>query len=108
MSRVLLSAAARQDRRAITEYTVERFGVQQARRLRDRFETLLNALAESPLIGRNREELDPPGHTFRYLVAMKSFVIVYEPAEDGIRIVRLLHGARDLAAELESDAGNVE
>ena len=108
MSRVLLSAAVRQDRRAITEYTVKRFGVQQARRLRDRFETLLNALAESPLIGRNREELDPPGHTSRYLVAMKSFVIVYEPAEDGIRIVRLLHGARDLAAELESDAGNVE
>jgi toxin ParE1/3/4 len=106
MSRVLLSEAAGQDRRAITEYTVQGFGVQQARRLRDRFETALNVLAESPLLGRRRVELDPPDHTFRYLVVMKSFIIVYEPAEDGIRVARLLHGARNLAAELERDAGN--
>ncbi len=106
MSRVILSEAARQDRRAITEYTVDRFGIQQARRLRDRFEAALRALAESPLIGRGREELDPSGHTFRYLVVLKSFVIVYEPTEDGIRVARLLHGARNLAAELKRDAGN--
>ena len=37
---------------------------------------------------------------------MKSFIIVYEPVDDGIRVVRLLHGARDLAAELSSDAGD--
>ena len=108
MNRVLFSEAARQDRRASTEYTVERFGVQQARRLRDRFETALCTLSESPLIGRGREELDPPGHTFRYLVVMRSFVIVYEPAEDGIRVARLLHGARNLVAELERDAGTRE
>lgn len=103
MNRVVLSEAARSDRRAITEYTVERLGVGQARRLRDRFEAALNSLAESPLIGRTRKELDPPGHTFRYSVVMKSFIIVYESTDDGIRVARFLHGARHLVAELANE-----
>jgi len=106
MSRVVLSEAARADRGEITAYTVERFGIAQARRLRDRFQATLNSLAESPLIGRTNEELDPPGRTFRYFVVMKSFIIVYEPTDDGIRVARLLHGARNLAAELDRDAGD--
>lgn len=108
MSRVVLSEAARFDRREITAYTVERFGLAQARRLRDRFEATLNSLAESPLIGRTNEELDPPGRSFRYFVVMKSFIIVYEPTDEGIRVARLLHGARNLAAELDRDAGDEE
>ena len=105
MSRAVLSAAARLDRREITATTVERFGLQQARRLRDRFQAALETLAESPLIGRTHEELDPPGRAFRTFVLMKRFVIVYEPTDNGIRVVRLLHGARQLAAELDQDAG---
>jgi len=106
MSRILLSESARLDRREIIAYTVERFGIQGARRLRDRFETTLNTLAEAPLIGRSHKELDPVGHTFRYFVVMKRFIIVYEPTDDGIRVARLLHGARNLAAELDRDAGD--
>lgn len=103
MSRVVLSEAARDDRREITAFTVKRFGIGQARRLRDQFQTTLNNLAGSPLIGRTNEELDPPGRSFRYFVVMKSFIIVYEPTDDGIRVARLLHGARNLAAELDHD-----
>ena len=80
MSRVVLSEAARDDRRELTAFTMKRFGIGQARRLRDLFQTTLNNLAESPLIGRTNEELDPPGQSFRYFVLMKSFVIVYEPS----------------------------
>ena len=76
MSRVVLSEAARVDRREITAHTVEHFGIGQARRLRDHFQAVLNSLAESPLIGRTSGELDPPGHTFRYSVVMKSCIIV--------------------------------
>jgi plasmid stabilization system protein ParE len=65
MSRAVLSAAARLDRREITAATAERFGIQQARRLRDRFQAALQTLAESPLSGRTHEELDPPGRGFR-------------------------------------------
>ena len=106
MSRIVFSQKARRDRRQITVYTVERFGVEQARRLRDQFEAALNALAEAPLIGRTNVELDPPGHSFRHSVLMSSFIIVYERAEDSIRVARLLDGARNLAAELKRDAGD--
>lgn len=108
MNQIILSEAARRDRREITAYTVEHFGVQQARRLRERFEAALNTLAESPIIGRTNEALDPPGHSFRYSVVMKRFIIVYEPTGTGIRVARLLHGARNLAVELERDAGEDE
>jgi plasmid stabilization system protein ParE len=57
MSRIVLSAAARADRRAVTAYTVERSGVHQARRLRDRFAQVFNILAHKPAIGRLRPEL---------------------------------------------------
>ena len=105
MSRVVLSEAARLDRREITAYTVERFGLAQVRRLRDLLEATLDSLADSPRIGRTHEELDPPGRSFRYFAVMKSLIIVYEPTDDGIRVARLLHGARNLAEELGRDTG---
>lgn len=106
MSRVVFSEAARIDRRSITAYSVERFGIEQARRLCERFQATLNALAEPPLLGRTNEDLDPPGHSFRYFVVMKIFIIAYESTDNRIRVVRLLHGARNLAAELDRDAGD--
>ena len=106
MTRIAFSVAARDDRRAITAYTVERFGIHQARRLRARFERVLNTLADTAMIGRTRHELDPPGRTFRYFVVMKLFVIVYEPTPSGIRVARILHGMRRLAAELDRDTGD--
>ena len=106
MSKVIFSKAAVADRRTITAYTVKRFGIEQARRLRERFEATIDSLSASPLTGRRREDLDPPGRSFRYQSLLKTFIIVYEPADDGIRVVRLLHGARNLAAELARDAGD--
>lgn len=103
--RILLSEASRRDRRAITAYTVERFGLEQARRLRRAMQRAVEDLARSPLLGRTCAELDPPRHAFRYFVLFRRFSVVYEPIEDGIRIARILHGARSLAQELERDAG---
>lgn len=77
-----------------------------ARRLRERFEETIESPEKAPFIGHRRQDLDPPGRSFRNLAVLKSFIIVYEPVEDGIRIVRLLHGARNLAAELARDAGD--
>lgn len=106
MNQVVFSEAARADRRAITDYTVERFGIGQARRLRANFARAVQTLAATPRIGSLREALDPPGRRFRYFVVMKRFVIVYEPTATGIRIARILHEMRNLAAELDRDAGD--
>jgi len=106
VNRVVFSEAARADRREITDYTVERFGIGQGRRLRANFARAVESLAATPRIGSLREALDPPGRTFRYFVVMKRFVIVYQPTATGIRIARILHGMRNLAAELDRDAGD--
>lgn len=74
--------------------------------MRANFERVLSILADTPTIGHLRDELDPPGHSFRYFVVMKRFIVVYEPTEPGIRVARILHGTRNLAAELNRDAGD--
>ncbi len=105
MARVLLSNAAAADLEEIGDYTLEKFGLNQAVKIRKQFEETLSALADAPLTAPRREEYDPPGKTFRYRFALKRFVIVYEPADDGIRVARILHGARDLVRELGRETG---
>jgi toxin ParE1/3/4 len=48
-------------------------------------------LAAMPLIGRQREELLPRLRSF----PVSCYVIFYRPIENGVEIVRVLHGARD-------------
>lgn len=107
-ARIVFSVSAREDRRAITAYTIEQFGVGQAHRPRVTFERVLDRLADNPMIGTRKQGLDPPGHSFRYLAVMKRFVVVYQPTDSGIRVARILHGMRDLAAELDRDAGDAD
>ena len=45
-----------------------------------------------PEMGRKRPEL---GHELRSFV-IKNYVIFYDPIPDGIFVVRVLHGARDI------------
>ncbi|MGH7989069.1 MAG: type II toxin-antitoxin system RelE/ParE family toxin [Limisphaerales bacterium] len=44
-----------------------------------------------PLLGREREELLPRLRSF----PVSRYVIFYRPMENGIEVVRVLHGARD-------------
>lgn len=106
MNRVRLSRAAESDLEAIDDYTIEHFGLAQAIRTAATFEAALIHLADHPLSGRLNEEHSPPGRDFRYRLVLSSFVIVYEPWEEGIRVARVLHGARDLQVELERESGD--
>lgn len=53
-------------------------------------------LATSPLMGRTRDELLPGIRSF----PVGHCVIFYQPIADGIEVVRVLHGARDLPSVL--------
>lgn len=108
MKRVSLSLAAERDLDEIDDYTIEHFGLDQAIRTTERFRETFRGLAEMPFSGQLRPEISPPGRTFRYRTLLRSFVIVYEPTDDGIRVARVVHGARELVAELERDAGDDE
>lgn len=106
MTRVLLSRAAEADLDEIDAYTRETFGLGQAITLRKQFREALDLLAVSPLAAPNRPEYDPPGKSFRYRSVLRRFIIVYEPLSGGVRVARILHGARDLADTLVRDAGD--
>ena len=61
-------------------------------RLIDRFDETLKMLAQNPLAGRAREDLAPRVRSF----PIGNYLLFYRPAQHGIELIRVLHGARDL------------
>lgn len=59
-------------------------------------ETRLNLLATQSNMGRRRDELMNGLRS----VPVGRYVIFYLPRQDGIEVVRVLHGARDIDADL--------
>jgi toxin ParE1/3/4 len=60
----------------------------------------LRLLAEQPNIGRVRDELAKDMRSF----PLGRYVIFYVVLPNGIEVVRVLHGARDLAVIFQSDS----
>ena len=54
----------------------------------------IQALAERPMLGRKRDELAESLRSF----PVGRYVIFYRPLQNGVEVVRVLHGARDLDA----------
>jgi toxin ParE1/3/4 len=52
----------------------------------------LHTIAEQPHIGRPRDELETGVRSF----PIGQYIIFYRPIPNGIDIIRVLHGARDL------------
>lgn len=63
-----------------------------ADRVLDEIEQRFFALVENPLMGRLRPDIAPE---LRYFV-VGNYLILYRTISDGIQIVRVVHGARDL------------
>jgi len=49
-------------------------------------------LASMPYMGRQRDQLTPGLRSF----PVRNYLIFYRPRDNGIEVVRVLHGARDL------------
>ena len=64
-----------------------------ADRLADRIDSQCNRLAEMPRLGRARDDLAEGLRSF----TMGNYVLFYVPLDDGIELIRVLHGARDFA-----------
>ena len=64
----------------------------------EQLEASLLLWASQPLLGRGRDELQPRLHS----MAFGRYVVFYEPLPDGIDVVRVLHGSRDLGPLLGS------
>lgn len=64
------------------------FGVDQAERYHEGMVSVFELLAENPHLARERPEFDPPVRLHPY----KAHIIAYVVQNDGILIVRVLHG----------------
>ncbi|HZW29832.1 MAG TPA: type II toxin-antitoxin system RelE/ParE family toxin [Isosphaeraceae bacterium] len=68
-----------------------------ADRFESDFEEKCRLLAEFPLMGRDRSELAPELRSS----LVKPYVVFYRPLADGIEIIRVIHGSRDLSGLFE-------
>jgi toxin ParE1/3/4 len=91
MRRYRLTPEAANDLDEITDY-IASDNPTAAARLIDAIQEKCQALAEIPGMGRGREELAPD---LRSSVVGK-YVIFFRPETDGVEIIRVVHGHRDI------------
>ena len=73
--------------------------IEQADAFVDRIDATFHTLANQPLMGRARNELSVGLRSF----PIGRYVIFYEPLPDGVAVVRVLHSARDIDTQFESE-----
>ena len=91
-----LSSRTQADLAGIADYTIETFGLRQARRYRDEVEACFRNLAENPRLGRLTERLAPGLRRFEH----RSHVVFYTECNDGVLIIRVLHVRMDASLHL--------
>lgn len=69
-----------------------------AERFLDHAEKAFQRLADLPLLGTSRAEDFPslPGIRVWQIPGFENYLVFYRPIEEGVEILRVLHGARDL------------
>ena len=93
MARVLKRPLAENDLDEIWLY-IAQDNPDNADALLDKIEERCQALAQFPFIGTDRDELMPDLRS----LPVGNYLIFYMPIEDGIVVVRVLHGMRDVDA----------
>lgn len=67
----------------------------------DAFKSSVELLSRMPEIGRPRPDLGAPEARSWRVKGFRKHLIFYEAFPDRVRLLRVLHGARNLQAELE-------
>jgi len=101
MSRFRLAPLARHDLDALWNYIgIEKDSPTAASRLLETLYDKFRLLAANPLMGQYREDLADLVKDIRSF-SVGNYVIYYQPALDGVRIGRVIHGARDVRTALQ-------
>ncbi len=93
MARITRRPLAEADILDIWDYIAED-SLAEADRWLDRLDEKLSLWATQPMMGRPRDELAPGLRSF----AFGRYVVFIQPLADGIDVVRVLHGSRDIDA----------
>ncbi len=91
MARVIRSVQAQQDLEVILDY-LDSQSTEAADRFATKFDEACDLHAEHPRIGASSEEYAPNLRHF----TVWNYAIFYRPIEDGIELIRIIHGARDI------------
>ena len=97
MARVRITPIGEGSRLDIWQY-IARDNPEAADALIDQIDAASEQYARQPLMGEIREEL---GHELRSFTVGK-YVVIYRPADDGIVVLLVIHGARDVPAVFRS------
>ena len=98
MGAIRRTLAAINDEDAIYDYiAVENSASEAADKLFDKINEVLGLLSQNPMIGKTQNHLR--ANTRRFTV-LGNFLIFYEPQENGILILRLLHSKLDISERL--------
>lgn len=93
MARVVRTPLARRDLKEIGRYIARESGSRSiALRFLDRIEARAETQAGQPRLGERRPDLDAEVRCF----PVGSYLVFYRPLHQGIELLRILHGARDV------------
>ncbi|MBL8793009.1 MAG: type II toxin-antitoxin system RelE/ParE family toxin [Planctomycetia bacterium] len=98
MSNLRITEQARTDLDELWEWHAQR-AESAADALLDKIMDKLKFHAQFPGMGRRRDDLAPGLRSF----VISPYVIFYLPADDGIVVVRVLHGSRDIDSIMKED-----
>jgi toxin ParE1/3/4 len=107
VSRVIRRLAARQDLVETAYYYISQGNPATAERFREQAESLFARLADMPGLGA-RYDPDHPALTELRFLPMRRFkkhLMFYRPIPDGIKVIRVLHGAREIECLLAAEFG---
>lgn len=96
MGEFRFSRRAIADLAEIANYTIENFGIEQARRYPERLEFCFQNLADAPNLDRSAEQVASGLRRYEY----HSHVIFYMPQGSVVLIVRVLHQSMDVERHL--------
>lgn len=91
MSAYRLSPPAEEDLVDIWLF-ISKDSVEAADKLAGEFEKVFEILAQYPEAGRERSEIAPRLRSF----PVKRYILFYRPMPDGVEIVRVVHGSREV------------
>ncbi len=99
MARILRTRAALTDLLDLWIVIADDHGAERANTFIKKLEKALLTLSKQPLLGRARPELRDNLRAF----PVNPYVLFYEPRDDGILLIRVIHGRRDIDALFGED-----
>jgi toxin ParE1/3/4 len=114
MNQIIRRWAARRDMVDIVYHYINAGSLDSGRRFRVQAEATLRRLARMPGIGTHYDQEDTrlAGLRFFPISRFKNYLVFYRPTKNGIEVLRVLQGARDIhrilteESDIEQAGGN--